>query len=58
MGGRNEDIDVVFVSGEEGVDVQLIDEACALGLREDEVGEEEEAEVGVEREPVCCVLIV
>lgn len=31
--------------------VALIEYARALGLREDEVGEEEEADVGVERKP-------
>lgn len=51
MGGGDEDIDIVFVGGEEGVDVVLVDEAGALGLGEDEIGEEEEAEVGVEGEP-------
>ena len=51
MGGGDEDVDVVFVGGEERVDVGLVDEAGALGLGEDEVGEEEEAEVGVERQP-------
>ena len=37
--------------GKEGVNVELVDLACALGLREDEVGKDKEAEVGVEREP-------
>lgn len=53
MGGGDEDIDIVFVGGEEGVDVVLVDEAGALGLGEDEIGEEEEAEIGVEGEPGC-----
>lgn len=51
MGGYDEGVDVVFVVGEEGVDVGLVEEAGALGLGEDEVGEEEEADVGVEGEP-------
>lgn len=58
MGRGDEDVDVVFVGGEEGVDVVLVDEAGALGLGEDEVGEEEEAEVGVEGEPGCAILVV
>lgn len=58
MGRGDEDIDVVFVGGEEGVDVVLVDEAGALGLGEDEVGEEEEAEVGIEGEPGCARLVV
>jgi hypothetical protein len=33
------------------VDVFFVDEAGALGLREDEVEEEEEADVGVEGDP-------
>lgn len=48
MGGDDEVVDVVFVVGEEGVDMGLVDEFCALGLGEDEVAEEEEAEGGVE----------
>ena len=48
---RDEDIDIMFVVGEKRVDVALVDEARALGLGQDEVGEEEEAEVGVEGEP-------
>ena len=50
--GGDEGFDVGFVVGEEGVDVLLVDGTGALGLWEDEVGEEEEADVGVEREPV------
>ena len=47
----DEGLNVGFVVGEEGVDVLLVDGARALGLRKDEVGEGEEAEVGVEGEP-------
>lgn len=47
----DEDIDVVLVVGEEGVDVGLVEEFGALGLREDEVGEDDEAEESVEGEP-------
>lgn len=36
---------------EEGVDVGLVEEAGALSLGQDEVGEDEEAEVGVEGDP-------
>ena len=48
MGGDDEVINVVFVVGEERVDVDLVDELCALGLGEDKVAEEEETEGGVE----------
>lgn len=30
----------------------LVEEACALGLGQNEIGEEEEAEVGVKWEPI------
>lgn len=33
------------------MNVGLVEEACALGLGQNEVGEEEEAEVGVKRKP-------
>lgn len=33
------------------MDVRLVDETGALGLREDEIREEEEAEIGVEGDP-------
>ena len=48
MGGDDEIIDVMFMMGEKGVDVGLVDELCALGLGKDEVAEEEEADGGVE----------
>lgn len=51
MGGGDEVLDVGLVAGEVGVDVGLVDEAGALGLGEDEVEEEAEAEVGVEGDP-------
>ena len=44
MGLADEDVDVVFVVGEEGVDVGLVEEFGALGLGKDEVGEENKAE--------------
>ena len=50
--GGDEGFDVGLVVREEGVDVLLVDCAGALGLREDEVGEGDEAEVGVEGEPL------
>ena len=49
MGGDDKFVDVVFVVGEEGVDVGLVDKLGALGLGEDEVAEEEETDGGVER---------
>jgi len=50
-GVRDEDVDVGFVLGDEGLYIGLIEEAGALGLGQDEVGEQEEAEVGVEGKP-------
>lgn len=47
----DEGLDPRFVLREEGVDVGLVKEARALGLGQDEVGEGEEAEVGVEGDP-------
>ena len=37
--------------GEEGVDVGLIEDLGALGLRENQIGEDREAEPGVEGHP-------
>ncbi len=48
---RDEDIDVMLIVREERVHVPLVEEARTLGLGQDEVGEEEEAEGGVEGEP-------
>ena len=48
MGGDDEIINVVFVMRKKRMDVGLIDELCALGLGEDEVAEQEEADGGVE----------
>ena len=47
----NEDVDVVLILRQEGMDMALVEEPCALCLRKDEIGEEGEAEVGVEGEP-------
>ena len=44
----------MFMVCEEWVDVCLIEEFGALSLGKDEVGEDEEAEVGVERDPGRC----
>lgn len=52
MGVGDEVLDLALVLGEERVDVGLVEEAGALGLGEDEVEEEDEADVGVERDPV------
>lgn len=51
MGIRDKVVNFRFILGKEWVDVGLVEEACALGLGQNEVGKEEEAEVGVEREP-------
>ena len=48
MGGDDEVVDIVFMVGEERVNVGLVYEPCALGLGEDEIAEEEETEGGVE----------
>lgn len=48
---RNKFVNFRFILGKEGVNVGLVEDACALGLGQNEVGEEEETEVGVKREP-------
>lgn len=52
----NEILDGAFVLGQPGVDVCRVDDPCALGLGQDQVEEEEKADVGVERDPVCGLL--
>ena len=54
MGGYDKVVDVMFIVGEEWVDVGLVDKPCTLGLGEDEVAEEEETEGGVEGQPIHC----
>lgn len=44
----DEVFDLAFMTGDEGFDVAGVEEFCALGLREDEVGEGEEADPAVE----------
>ena len=44
VGGYDEVVNVLFIVGEEWVDVGLVDEPRALGLGEDEVTEKEERE--------------
>lgn len=51
MGIRDEAVNFGFVLGKQGVDVCLVEKACALGLGQNEIGKEEEAEVGVKWEP-------
>jgi hypothetical protein len=51
VGLADEDVDVRFVFHYEGLNVGVIQEFGALGLGEDEVGEEDEADPGVEGEP-------
>lgn len=57
MGIRNEFVNLRFILGKEGVYVGLVENTCALGLGQNEVGEEEEAEVGVKREPRKAMLV-
>lgn len=52
VGRGDEVLDGGFVVLEPGVDVGLVDDARALGLGEDEVEEEEQADVGVKGDPV------
>lgn len=40
-----------LVLGEEGVDIGLVEEARPLGLGQNEVGQDKESDVGVERDP-------
>jgi hypothetical protein len=51
VGLADEEVDVLFVLDDEGLNVGVVEEFGALGLGEDEVGEEEEADPGVEGEP-------
>ena len=48
MGLTNEDIDVLFVLDYERLNVGIVKELGALGLREDEVGEKDETNPRVE----------
>lgn len=51
MGRGDEVVDLSLIFLEEGVNVLLVDDAGALGLREDKVEEEQEADVAVEGDP-------
>ena len=51
MGLADEEVDVVLVLDDEGLNVGVVEEFGALGLGQDEVGEEDEADPGVEGEP-------
>ena len=44
VGGDDEVVNIVFVVGEKGMDVGLVDQLRALGLGEDEVAEKEETD--------------
>lgn len=54
----NEVINICFVVGEERVNMGLVDEACALSLRQDEIGKKDQTKVGVEGKPIAGVEIV
>ena len=47
----NISIDVVLVMCEERMHIYLVEEFCALGLREDEIGKQNQTEECVEGEP-------
>ena len=51
MSLANEKIDIMFVLDDEMLNVGVVEELSTLCLGEDEVGEENEADPGVEREP-------
>ena len=51
VGGGDEVLDARLVGLEVGVHARLVEDAGALGLGEDEVEEEGEADVGVEGDP-------
>jgi hypothetical protein len=51
MGLSDQNIDIAFMLDNERLDVGVVDEPGALGLGKDEIGEEEEAEPGVEGKP-------
>ena len=40
------------------MDVRLVDQSRALGLGKDEIEEEDEADVGIERDPMRCVSLL
>jgi hypothetical protein len=44
MGLADEDVDVLFVLADEGLNVGVVEEFGALGLGQDEVGERSEAD--------------
>ena len=54
MRRSDEVVNVVFMLGQKGMDVGLIDELGALCLGKDEVGENDEPDERVEWEPRCC----
>ena len=47
----NEDVNVLLMLDDEGLNVRIVEKFGALGLGEDEVGEKDEANPGVEGEP-------
>lgn len=47
----NEDLDLTFMVGDEGLDVLSVKEFCTLSLRKHKIGEEEEADPAVKGEP-------
>ena len=51
VGLADEDVDVVLVLDDEGLNVGVVEEFGALRLGQDEVGKEDEADPGVEGEP-------
>lgn len=52
VGRGDEVIDLRLVLLEEGVNLLFVDYARALGLREDEIEEEEESQVAIKRNPI------
>jgi hypothetical protein len=57
VSGGYEVVDCNFVLLEEGMDVGLVEDFCALCLREDEVQEETKAEPCVEGDPTAFILV-
>ena len=51
MGLANEEVDVLLMLDDEGLNIGVVEKFGALSLGEDEVGEKDEANPGVEGEP-------
>ena len=51
MGIGDKSVDIGFMVSQEWMDIRLVNKAGPLSLREDKIREEEEAKIGIERDP-------